>query len=971
MPSRLIPALRRRTERPPLRLIDLLSRTGNRPLSALAWVGGTVLVGAVAVLAGDRQSGLGWTILGLWVALSAVLGGLLYAAARRRAREEVAARQRRARRARQDRAEREAAAAEAAALETARRTAESEGAALSRPVPVRSYSTTAALRSVIAHWSRANPRSIQRFGAKNRSMWAAEVLAFRASRGRYDLAALDRAVRAAAKGAPETFDPGTLLTLARLLAAFETEPQTKIAQRILRHLAGPAGSALSPEARHVATELLLLAGDEASASRFVQRTTSPDYRHFLHRADLANPHLPGHEDLPQAEWLDLFNLAYTNHSFEPVQLSAAGDTPFDRLDSIPTDRVQDGPLVSVIMTCFRPDEGMITAIRSVIRQSWRSWELLVIDDGSGPEYDDVLERAASMDRRVRVVRSAENHGTYYQRNEGIRRALGEYVTMHDSDDWAHPRRLEIQVRHLEAHPELVGNVTSSLRVTNELAFVQPRSASLRLTETSLLFRRRKVVERVGYYDDVRKGADSEFRLRVEAAFGKPVPLLELPSPLMLVRYSRTSLTGSDFGDGWVHSARVAYKSGWMRWHQRIADGSTSPVLEHPMGVRPYPANEYIQGVPVPDRRLDVVVVSDFRPGANTPGSLERLVSELDALAGQRSVGIAQIDSVSTCKDAALLPADLQDMVSAGRLTQLHDADRASAGTVLVTASSILTGIPSEQRNIVATRTVVLEDLSSGRDVPNETYQSAAVAETARAAFGPEPIFRSADGTALGSLIDELERDVQTLATDTAVSEDARTEHDLDAVAPVAATTVGPTSYAALPETQLALVERLLALPHGAIVLELGSGHSTRRLAAAVKEHRPDVRLVSLDHDQHYADETRQMLDEGGLSEQVEVVHAPLEGFDFDGEVFPWYARSGWTDLERIDLLFVDGPPASVRVHSRWPAVPLLGERIPSGALLAVDDADRADEQSVIEDWATRRNLTPEGTVGRTTFLRVS
>ncbi|GAA3338866.1 hypothetical protein GCM10017714_12000 [Curtobacterium pusillum] len=944
-----------------MRPIDL-SRPDVRVFAVLGWVGVTILLGTVAVLVDDDVVWLGWTVLVAWVVLSGVGVLVLYRAARRRAQAEVAARERRARNARNERAAQQAAKAEQAAVDAARTAAEREGAELSRAVPMRDLSTTAARRSVVSHWSRANPRSIQRFGAKNRSMWAAEVLAFRASRGRYGLDALDRAVLAAAKGAPEAFDPGTLLTLARLLAAFETEPQTRIAQRILRYLSGPAGASLSAEARHVATELLLLGGDETSAERIVQRTANPDYRHFLHRADLANPFLPGHEDLSMQSWLDLFNLTYTDHALEPVRLSAEGATPFDRLDSVPSDRVADGPLVTVIMTCFRPDDGMITAIRSMIRQSWRTWELLVIDDGSGPGYDAVLAQAAAMDRRVRVIRSAENRGTYFQRNEGIRRAFGEYVTMHDSDDWAHPRRLEIQVRHLEAHPDLVGNVTSSLRVTNDLAFVQPRSASLRLTETSLLFRRRTVVDRVGYYDDVRKGADSEFRLRIESAFGSRVPLLELPVPLMLVRYSRTSLTGSDFGDGWVHSARVAYKSGWMRWHEQIAAGEAAPRIEHPMASRPYPANEYIQGVPVPERTLDVVVVSDYRPGANTAGTLERLVEDLDHLAASRTVGIAQIDSVSTCKDAALLPARLQDLVNEGRIVQLHDADRATASTVVVTAASMLTGLPSESRNIRAERTILVEDVESARDLVNVTYVRVDSVAVAAAAFGPDPELRSPNPDGLSALVDETTEDTPEVPTE------QPTSASLDDVAPVHGSFAEPTSFAALPETQLELVNRALGLPQNATIVELGSGHSTVRLAAAIAQSRPDLRLVSLDHDAHYAGETRRMLADAGVADQATVVDAPLERFDFDGEAFPWYSRGAWESIQSIDLLFVDGPPASVRIHSRWPAVPLLGGRLSDGAILAVDDADRPDERSVIDDWQERAALTSAGTAGRTAFF---
>lgn len=961
---------------------DLLTKRSARSAILTGWLGATVVLGAAAVLLGSASAPLGWFVLLAWVVLTAAAVVVLGVRARSRARREVEARARRARNARQARLDAQAAAAtareaaeaaeaarraieaERAETEAARRAAEAARAALTEPVPMRTLSTWAARRAVMTHWSAAPAPSLQRFGARNRSAWAADVLALRASRGRYDLAALHRALNAAAKGAPEVFDGATLLALARLLLATEADDGDRTGRRILRYLARGGASGLSAEGRHVATELLLLAGDEESAMRLVSGSGQADYRQMLHRADLANPHLAGHGALPEREWLDLFNLPYTSQGLEPVTLRAPGATAFDRLECVPTDRVDDGPLVSVIMTCFRPDDGIRTAIRSMIRQSWRSWELLVIDDGSGPEYDRVLAEAAAMDRRVRVIRSAENHGTYFQRNEGIRRAFGEYVTMHDSDDWAHPRRLEVQVRHLEANPRLVANVTSSHRVSDDLAYVQPRGATLRLTETSLLFRRRTVVERIGYYDDVRKAADSEFRLRIEAAFGERVPVLDLPAPLMLVRYSQTSLTGTDFGDGWVHSARVAYKSGWLRWHARISAGEVDPVVQHPQDRRRFPANEYIRGVPTPERALDVVVVADFRGGANVPGAVDRLTDDIERLAAEHAVGIAQVDSVSTSREAALLPDRLQDLVSDGRIVQLHDEDRATAALVVVASATVLTGIAPQARNVRADRTIIVEDDVAGRDVAGSTFVRKDVEAVAEAAFGVAPEVRLASTVDLGALSPEQQ------VGQTGTQADVAAAVELDDVAPIAGEIVEPTSFAAAPETQLALVARALELPRGATVVELGSGHSTVRLAAALAHSRPDVTLVSLDHDAHYASETLQMLEAAGVAEHARVLHAPLEPFEFDGETFPWYARSAWEPIDRIDLLFVDGPPAAVRVHSRWPALPLLAERLGPGSLIAVDDADRSDERSVLDEWSGRIGLAEQDVVGRTAFFRV-
>jgi hypothetical protein len=206
-----------------------------------------------------------------------------------------------------------------------------------------------------------------------------------------------------------------------------------------------------------------------------------------------------------------------------------------------------------------------------------------------------------------------------------------------------------------------------------------------------------------------------------------------------VRYARTSLTGSDFGDGWIHSARVAYKSAWQRWHQLIAAGDAAPYVAHPMAERPFPANAYIAGTPPEQPSLDVVVVGDARAGANTPGSLEHLVRGVQDLAHDGlTVGYAQIDSVSTTKQPGILPAELQDMVNAGSLIQLHADDRARAHVVLVPFASILQGIPALPRNTAAEHVVMVENTLSRRDSHGRTFVRDDVLAIAEAAFGATP-----------------------------------------------------------------------------------------------------------------------------------------------------------------------------------------------------------------------------------------
>src|SRR5690606_18547556 len=80
----------------------------------------------------------------------------------------------------------------------------------------------------------------------------------------------------------------------------------------------------------------------------------------------------------------------------------------------------------------------------------------------------------------------------------------------------------------------------------------------------------------------------------------------------------------------------------------------------------------------------------------------------------------------------------------------------------------------------------------------------------------------------------------------------------------------------------------------------------------------------------------------GLGATVEVRHAPL--------VARWYEASVFADIDTIDLLIVDGPPATTGQLARYPALPLLAERLSPGAVVVLDDAERDAEAEIARRW---------------------
>lgn len=107
------------------------------------------------------------------------------------------------------------------------------------------------------------------------------------------------------------------------------------------------------------------------------------------------------------------------------------------------------PEVSVVIPTYNAAHYLVEAVDSVLRQSFQDFEILVMDDGSTDDTEEVARRYHS---KVRYF-SQQNSGVAIARNHGIERALGRYVAFLDADDiWA-PHKLEIQLAAMADHKD--------------------------------------------------------------------------------------------------------------------------------------------------------------------------------------------------------------------------------------------------------------------------------------------------------------------------------------------------------------------------------------------------------------------------------------------------------------------------------------------------------------------------------------
>jgi glycosyltransferase involved in cell wall biosynthesis len=114
--------------------------------------------------------------------------------------------------------------------------------------------------------------------------------------------------------------------------------------------------------------------------------------------------------------------------------------------------IMEYPLISVGMAVHNCEKTLRMAILSIARQTYRNWELLILDDGS---TDRTVEIARSFgDTRIKVISDGVHHGLPTRLNEAISLSTGKYFARMDGDDVAYPERFARQIQYLEDHSQI-------------------------------------------------------------------------------------------------------------------------------------------------------------------------------------------------------------------------------------------------------------------------------------------------------------------------------------------------------------------------------------------------------------------------------------------------------------------------------------------------------------------------------------
>lgn len=214
-------------------------------------------------------------------------------------------------------------------------------------------------------------------------------------------------------------------------------------------------------------------------------------------------------------------------------------------------------MISVIMAAYNAKDFIAQAIESILNQTYRELELIIIDDGSTDNTLEIIKLYSAKDSRIRILQS-DHLGTPSARNLGVSEAKYAWVAIMDADDIALPERFEQQIHATKTNPKVVvwgtyahhisatGEVLSLVRqgVVNEEDFYNLWNSGHVpfVINPTALFKKEIFLKAGGYSTDFPVSQDFELCERM----GNYGPIIAIPKPLLLYRVHSRSASMSKF-----------------------------------------------------------------------------------------------------------------------------------------------------------------------------------------------------------------------------------------------------------------------------------------------------------------------------------------------------------------------------------------------------------------------------------------
>jgi glycosyltransferase involved in cell wall biosynthesis len=206
------------------------------------------------------------------------------------------------------------------------------------------------------------------------------------------------------------------------------------------------------------------------------------------------------------------------------------------------------PPVSVTLVVYNEKpEYLASAVESVMTQSHKNFEFIIVDDSDDKQLTDYLRDAAGRDNRIVYIHNEKRGSRTKARNQALRLARGEYVAIVDSDDIQHKDRLAAQVEYLESNKDIgiVGTPLKKINKKGDTIGIRSYPSSPKSVSKLMMFKnalaqpgvmiRKQAIDNTGFYDEsFEKAEDYELWMR---AITRGIKIANLEYPAVGYRVS--------------------------------------------------------------------------------------------------------------------------------------------------------------------------------------------------------------------------------------------------------------------------------------------------------------------------------------------------------------------------------------------------------------------------------------------------
>ncbi|MDA1362539.1 glycosyltransferase [Glycomyces luteolus] len=434
---------------------------------------------------------------------------------------------------------------------------------------------------------------------------------------------------------------------------------------------------------------------------------------------------------------------------ECVLRTERGTALFDQLETSPQPRSTLTEDVSAILPALE-GRSALTGLRSALRQTHALQQILLILDRE-PDADE----RALLDGNEQIRLIPVEPGTAFGAavNVALKETGADFVLVLDPDDWCLPDLVHRHLTTLCGPRGLMVARTGRLRASADLRIGKFGFWRPEVHSRTFLFRRR-VVEDLGYFDEIGPESVEEFIDRTRLPYGKSAVSMSRATVLALTLDDRESVPYQESEERITTPWFPAYRSAYWRWHQNVQASGARPYIAAQQEERPFALPASMRDFDG-ERRFDLVFASDWRPYG---GPAKSMMEEIGAaLAIGLRVAVMNLEAVRMMTpETRSLCGPVQGLISSGAVEVITPDDAVAIDTLIIRYPLVLQfDRPIEFPGTVRQLFIHANQPPHEADGSDLRYFTLDCERNAARWFGVEPVWVGQGPQAAESLVDTV------------------------------------------------------------------------------------------------------------------------------------------------------------------------------------------------------------------------